>query len=314
MSFEIEVTHSATFPIIYLRDTITKCEVEIYTWGGLLNAFRLPVKGKELNIIAGFAAVADAKLNITNGFKSAKLAPFVCRMRDGKYNWNTTDFRIEKFYLGKEAIHGIVYDAFYKIEATRADEDSASVVLSYFYDASDKGYPFPFSIQLEWKLTAGNKLTVTTIITNDHHAQIPFSDGWHPYFNLGDPVDEYRLQFDSHQQVEFDADLLPTGSLITDTRFEKGSSLKNISLDNCFELNKNQVHPKCVLSNKNLQLVIEPDASYPYLQVYIPDDREKIAIENLSSAPDAFNNKMGLLVLDPHQAYSFSTSYTVSAG
>jgi aldose 1-epimerase len=45
------------------------------------------------------------------------------------------------------------------------------------------------------------------------------------------------------------------------------------------------------------------------MQFYTPDDRKKIAIENLSSAPDAFNNKMGLHVLEPQDTINFSTSY-----
>jgi aldose 1-epimerase len=59
-------------------------------------------------------------------------------------------------------------------------------------------------------------------------------------------------------------------------------------------------------------LRIEPDARYPYLQIYIPDNRQSIAIENLSAAPDAFNNKIGLLELEPYQQNQFSTSYTIT--
>ena len=46
------------------------------------------------------------------------------------------------------------------------------------------------------------------------------------------------------------------------------------------------------------------------MQFYTPDDRKKIAIENLSSAPDAFNNKMGLQILEPQETINFITSYT----
>ncbi|MCX6206721.1 MAG: aldose 1-epimerase [Bacteroidetes bacterium] len=310
MSFEVFIDHSQSAPVIILKDLQNQTSAEIYALGGILNAFTISKSGKSSNLIAGFDSVDDAKLNLTNGFKSAKLSPFVCRMAAGKYQWNEDTFQIEKFFLEKHAIHGIVYDAVYQIQSTRADGNSASVELFYAYPGYEKGYPFPYLIQLLWKLEQGNKLTITTTITNANPSAIPISDGWHPYFTLGDSVDDYTLQFDSHQQVAFDTELLPTGELINDDRFTNGGSLKGVFLDNCFLLDASTHHPKCILSNQDLQLLIEPSINYPYMQFYTPDDRKKIAIENLSSAPDAFNNKMGLHILEPQETINFCTSYT----
>lgn len=311
MPFEIQVDASQEYPIILLKDALTNCQASIYSFGGFLNAFSLPLNGISQNIIAGFESVADAKMQITSGFKSAKLAPFVCRLWEGKYSFNNQSYQIEKFYMGTHAIHGIVYDAVYAIKSTETSADKASAVLEYNYTGTDQGFPFSFTLTLEWTLTTGNKLSITSTVTNTNDCSIPFSDGWHPYFNLGNSVDNYRLQFDSNQQLEFNADLLPTGRFITDNRFTEGTLLKGINLDNCFVLNNALANPQCILSNETLQLHIEPDASYPYLQIYIPNNRQSIAIENLSAAPDAFNNKIGLLELEPYQQYQFSTSYTI---
>jgi aldose 1-epimerase len=311
MSFEVFIDHSQTIPVILLKDLENKTSAEIYGFGGILNAFNIIKDNKNINIVAGFDSMEDAKEHITNGFKSAKLSPFVCRMANGKYEWNDDAYLMEKYFLGNHAIHGIVYDAVYQIQSTRADEGSASVELFYAYPGNIKGYPFPYLIQLLWKLEQGNKLTITTTITNASPLSIPISDGWHPYFSLGDSVDDYTLQFDSEQLVAFDTELLPTGKLIKDERFRNGSSLKDIFLDNCFLLDPNIPNPRCILSNKDLQLIIEPAMNYPYLQIYTPDDRKKIAIENLSSAPDAFNNQMGLQILEQQATINFSTSYTV---
>ena len=54
------------------------------------------------------------------------------------------------------------------------------------------------------------------------------------------------------------------------------------------------------------------DASYPYLQIYTPPGRDSIAVENLSGAPDCFNNKMGLHLLQPAHSQIFTVRYTVS--
>ncbi|MFY7965935.1 MAG: hypothetical protein ACOVO1_13635, partial [Chitinophagaceae bacterium] len=123
--------------------------------------------------------------------------------------------------------------------------------------------------------------------------------------------DNCTLQFDATEMLEFDESCIPTGKLVSDNRFVKTTSLKNINLDNCFLLS-NIHQPKCVLKGKQLQLTITPDKSYPYLQIFTPDHRENIAIENLSAAPDAFNNKMGLIMLEPNKEYNFATSYQVN--
>ena len=83
-------------------------------------------------------------------------------------------------------------------------------------------------------------------------------------------------------------------------------------LDNSFEFNTSDIQPQCVLSNDMLRLTVEPDKAYPILQVYTPPDRKSIAIENLSGAPDNFNNGIHLLLLPPDQPKAFTTSYTVT--
>jgi aldose 1-epimerase len=165
---------------------------------------------------------------------------------------------------------------------------------------------------INWQLTAGNRLTVTTTVFHHNTSAIPIADGWHPYFTLGTPVDDYTLQFDSDIQLEYNADLLPTGKKITDTRFRKGCSLASIQLDNSFELATDIAAAKCILQNGQLQLTIEPGKNYPILQVYIPAHRNSIAIENLSGAPDNFNNGMGLIMLAPNEQKVFRTSYRIS--
>lgn len=313
MAFESFVKEIAEKTVIILKDQQTNCEVEIYAFGGLLNAFRLPVNKQLFNIVHGFDSVDDAMANITNGFRSAKLSPFVCRMYKGKYFLDHTAYTIEKHLLSGHAIHGLLYDAVFEVKETVADSAKASVTLVYAYNGSLAGYPFPYTMEICWQLEAANKLTVTTAITNQSAGAIPLADGWHPYFRLGGYVDEWHLQFDGRQQFEFDAELIPTGNKTEDPRFTGGASLKGIQLDNSYELLRTTPLPRCILQNEQLLLVIEPDKSYPVLQVYIPPHRTSIAIENLSGIPDNFNNHLGLIMLPPGETRQFVTSYQVTS-
>ena len=113
--------------------------------------------------------------------------------------------------------------------------------------------------------------------------------------------------------MEYDADLLPTGQLIADNRFLSGCLLSGIHLDNGYVWSEDEGQEyKCVVKNKDIELTILPDRSFPVLQVFTPDDRKSIAIENLSSAPDAFNNKIGLIELGPEDSQAFQTRYRIA--
>ena len=313
MAFETIVTDESGYSVIKLKDKLGGCEAEIYSFGALLNAFRISAKQGLVNVVQGFGSVVDANATITNGFKSTKLSPFVCRMHKGQYTFGAEAYTIQKYFLGEHAIHGLVYDAPFQIKKTAANTMEASVTLQFDYKASDKGYPFPYTIMINWKLEIQNKLTVTTTVSHANLHTIPLADGWHPYFSLGGLVDEWTLQFDSDIQLEYDADLLPTGKKFSDDRFVGGCLLKGIALDNSFSLSANAVQPKCVLQNDALRLTVEPDKNYPILQIYIPPHRKSIAIENLSGTPDNFNNGMGLILLPPEEEKTFSTSYSVVA-
>jgi len=309
MRFKVDINQEQAHPIVHLTDTLTGCTAEIYAFGGLLNSFHIPLNGALFNCIDGFESVKDAQEKITEAFKSAKINPFVCRLQNGTYSYNGQKHIIQKNYLDKHALHGLVYDAVYEIEKSSASAESAAITLCYHYQKNDPGYPFEYTIQIQWELKPNNCLLVTTSISHHNNGPIPFADGWHPYFTLGGPIDQYQLQFDADTQLEFDAALIPTGKKINDTRFEKKHSLENIFLDNSFELKPNG---KCILSNDLMQLEIVPDQHYPILQVYTPPHRNSIAIENLSGAPDNFNNGIGLLMLLPNKEYQFKTSYQVT--
>ncbi|MDP3666546.1 MAG: aldose 1-epimerase [Sediminibacterium sp.] len=312
MSFTIHIEEQDGFPIVTIADTLSGAEAEIYAFGGLLNAFRIPVANTLFNVIDGFSGREDVIKNITNGFKSAKLSPFVCRMHEGKYRFANKEYQVNKHRLNKHAIHGLVYDGLFGVTNTEISPRYARVYFCYQYEGTDKGYPFPYTIAISWKLETGNKLTVATTIMHTNPHPIPIADGWHPYFKLGGKVDDWQIQFDSRTQLEYDKALLPTGKKIKDERFVNGCLLQNIQLDNAFELENGALPAKCVLHNDTLQLTVEPNSSYPLLQLYIPEHRNSIAIENLSGAPDNFNNGIGLLLVAPGNPKTFTTSYKIA--
>jgi aldose 1-epimerase len=163
-------------------------------------------------------------------------------------------------------------------------------------------------------LEAHNRLNVFTEIINKDNVSIPVQDGWHPYFKLDAKIDDLKLQFRSFDMLEFNEELIPTGKLIPYKEFDKLKNLDDTVFDNCFTLNFSEGQPICLLQNpeKNIEIEIHTDESYPYLQLYTPPHRNSIAIENLSGAPDAFNNGMGVNNIAPGESASFTTSYKIT--
>lgn len=159
-------------------------------------------------------------------------------------------------------------------------------------------------------------LEAETKVTNLSKGNLPIADGWHPYFQLGGRVDDWQLQFYAEAIVEFDDRLVPTGLLAQYDAFDTPRTIGDTFLDNCFALKPELENPACELYNpaNGLRVSFFPGEGYPYLQIYTPPARRSIAIENLSAAPDAFNNKMGLMVLQPGHSQIFTVSYKVSIG
>lgn len=314
--FSIDAKEENGFEKLILKDSDSNTlAIVLPACGAILHAFETIHNGSGINVIESYASADDFKNNVeTKGFLGSKLSPFVCRLKQGTYHFGEKKYKIEKFYLGKSALHGLLYNKPFKITGQTANELHASLTMKYEYRAEDTGYPFNYDCIVTWQLEKENKLSVTTECINKDEGLIPMQDGLHPYFNLGDSIDELQLEFQSKEMVEFNSELIPTQNLIPFTEFNSIKTIGNTLFDNCFTLNMDACQPMCVLRNpaKKIEIEIHPEKSYPYLQIYIPPHRKSIAIENLSGAPDAFNNGMGVIILEPGESALFKTSYKIT--
>jgi aldose 1-epimerase len=315
MNFTIQNKVENGFDKIILKDESSETFAEVIpSSGAILHSFAVTCRGNTLNVIDSYKSAEDFKNNVTKGFLGCKLSPFVCRLNKGKYHFAEKDYQVQKFYLDSHALHGLIYDKAFTVIDQNSSEEKASVTMQYLYRAPDAGYPFNYDCVVIYELEKDNKLNVITKIINKDKKLIPIQDGWHPYFKLEAKVDDLQLKFQSKEMVEFNNELIPTGTLIRYKEFNSLRYVGNTSLDNCFALNFSESQPMCVLKNpeKKIEVEINPEISYPYLQIYIPPHRNSISLENLSSVPDAFNNGMGLRTLSPGESAFFKTSYKIT--
>ncbi len=282
--------------------------------GAMLHAFSIVTPAGRQNVIDNYGSIESVEKDLPMSFKSSKLSPFACRIPEGKYIYEGELFELTNKFADGSAIHGLLYNKNFAVVNEFTDDYQASVLLKYNYKEEDDGYPFNYRCEIRYTLLPDNLLQLETTIINLDDLSIPMADGWHPYFKLGGKINDWELQFNAASMVEFDDKLIPTGHMLEYNAFNEPKLIGDTFLDNCFLLQQDDTYAACTLRNpKNgLQVSFYPEAAYPFLQIYTPPHRESIAIENLSAAPDAFNNKMGLLMLPPRHTQTFTVHYQLS--
>jgi aldose 1-epimerase len=278
---------------------------QILTMGASLNAYTVHAH----NCIVGYAHAADLPQATSLGCRSAQLFPFVCRLQNGSYTWQGNSYTVDGFYLGQHALHGFVFQQPFTIQQVSVQGQGCTVVLAYTYTGGMAGYPFPFQLLVTYTLHPQSGVSVHTTITNTGSHSLPYAHGWHPYFTLGGAIDSCNLHISQSQYVTMTDELLPTGQTTANTLFTTPETLNHKKLDDCFYTPNATV----TLQNTQWQLQVRSLAGYAYVQVYTPDDRASIAIENLSGAPNCFNNGMGLQTLLPNASAELACQYVLTA-
>ena len=313
MAFTIEHTTINDRLFIHLKNDDSFAATVVPSVGAMLHALTLKSNGEDINVIDSYNPSEITNDSPGNGFKGVKLSPWPCRIPDGKYKIAKKEFKLSRMFKDGTALHGLLFDRPFELVDEFANEEKACVLLRHGYEADDPGYPFTYQCEVKFILHPGRLLELETKVLNLSEEEIPIADGWHPYFQLGGKVDDWEMNFPAMSMVEFDKRLIPTGHLVPFQKFNEPRKIGNIQMDNCFFVKVHEFKPVCTLHNpaNNLSVHFFTNPGYSYLQIFIPPHRNSIAIENLSGAPDAFNNMMGLIRLQPGSSRTFRVFYQV---
>ena len=236
-------------------------------------------------------------LTYNNTYASSILFPFANRIKDGAYSFDGNSFKFEINEAGNNnALHGLVFNKTFHIIAQETTEDFASVKLVYTEENESPGFPYTYSIQVEYLLKV-DALDINILVTNTDPKTFPFTIGWHPYFSCSD-LFKSTLSFDSNKQITFDERCLTKE--IIDIKNESGFAIKDKQLDDCFILNSG----KTQFNTLYYSLLINASSKENFLQIYTPPRANTIAIEPTTGVSDSFNNKIGLQTLKPNETYN----------
>ncbi|SFD47668.1 aldose 1-epimerase [Algibacter lectus] len=240
-------------------------------------------------------------LEYKNTYASSILFPFANRIKDGTYTYNNETYKFPVNEVpNNNALHGLVFDKTFDVIDETTTENSASVKLLYKEDKKSEGFPFTYSIQLEYRITE-TTLDLNVEVKNTDSETFPFTLGWHPYF-LSSNLSESLLSFESTKKMVFSERMITTET--TNNPDPSEMLLKDKQLDDCWELDKTEVE----FATPNYNLSINSSEENCFLQAYTPPLVNVIAIEPTTGVSDSFNNKIGLKTLAPNATYQLDWS------
>lgn len=286
----------------------------IPSFGGHVNELILKKKGVLFSIIDGPKTIEELIANPY--YKSAKLIPFPNRIKNGKYVFKERTYQLPINHIAENhAIHGLLYNKPFLVKKMENSNSSALLELEYCYSGELEGYPFSFLLQLEYTFTI-NGLKINTAVINQGNSEMPFADGWHPYFSFQETVDDLSILIPDSKIIEVDHRMIPTGNKTKNVNFSKLSKINDQLFDTTFiSETDDTATTQLYSSKKNVRIHVWQETGlnkYNFVQIYIPPDRRSVAIEPMTSNTDAFNNGEGLIILKPCDVYTNSCGVYLS--
>lgn len=223
------------------------------------------------------------------GKHSPILFPIVGALKDGVYKYKGTTYALPRHGFAREM----------DFELHRQDAKSLSLLLRSNTETLKK-FPFAFELYIEYALTA-NGISVTYSIQNIGSADMLFSIGGHPAFNLplsaGENYEDYVLEFNKEENEGrwlLQDGLLKNGTtpLLTNTRllplkkelfYADAIVLKN--------LKSNKVKLASKKTGEGFEFSFE---GFPYLGIWAAKDADFICIEPWCGIADSVESNQEL--------------------
>lgn len=236
-------------------------------------------------------------------YRGRLLFPFNDRIPEGRFQFEGCQYQLP---INEEsdgsAIHGLVYNQNFKVQNLILSENKAAVTLYYSIDPDDWSfYPFGLDFSVTYSLSEKG-FSVHFSFINHGDNTLPVALGWHPYFQLEDSVDLWRLKSGGSRYVAVDENLNPRGNFLpvegTDFDFRSSNIINDKELDIALVRSPDGIN---FLESKERRLELYFDRNlFPFVQLFIPPERDSVAIEPITGATNSFNlDGMGRIELEP---------------
>jgi aldose 1-epimerase len=248
----------------------------------------------DTNIIDGITIDEEGLKDYKSTYKSSVLFPFPNRIEDGAYDYKGNSYQCEiNEPAVNNAIHGLVYNKPFEMVECQIYEERAKIILRYVSDGNLPGFPFPFQLDLVYRISFQGGLSLSFIAKNTGKESFPYGMGWHPYF-CTENLNDASFSFSSKDFYACNNRSIPFNT--KDSELPKEFTLEDKTFDDAYSLN----NARCDFNSDSFNLSL--DFKYPegtYLQIYTPPHRKSIAIEPMTCVANSFNNQIGFAELKP---------------
>ena len=293
-------------------------EFEILSgYGAGLNAWRIPdANGNLTDLLFGYREGDDIYKIGPDTNAGCRLAPFPGRVAYAKFKWHDKEYQlVNNVSWAPHALHGFLQNQKWEFKSFETHDDPGhehcTIEFSCDWPGAFAGFPFPFRATNSITFT-GKEVQVASIVENIGDKPMPYSEGWHPYFSLGEKIDTLTLKLPPSKLAELDKADIPTGQYHEDTRFVGGRQIGDEFINDCFCIaspsDSRNMTPVADLEGKIGRITIwqyTGSENYNALQIYTPPNRMSIAIEPMTAEPDALNHHRGLIVIPPGETKMF---------
>lgn len=199
---------------VYTLTNANGMVVRVLTYGGILQAMRVPDRGGQIDdVVLGYDSLAGYLRD--SPYFGAVIGRYGNRIAKGTF---TLDGRVYRLATnnGPNHLHGgvIGFDkGVWRAEPFQRDREGG-VVLTHTSPDGDEGYPGTLEARVTYTLTDGNELIVDYQATTDRPTPVNLTQ--HSYFNLTGGTRDvlgHELEISADRFTPVDATLIPTGAL-----------------------------------------------------------------------------------------------------
>jgi aldose 1-epimerase len=188
---------------------------KITNYGGIVVEFNTPDRnGSMENIVLGLGTLDDYLAG--HPAFGCIVGRYINRIGGAKFTLDGTEYVLATNWLGKHNIHGgrrnfssKVWDA-----TTSANEQSATLSLSYISADMEEGYPGNLAVKVDYVLNNDNELQIRYTATTDEPTVLNLSN--HSYFNLTNCKENvlgHQVIIYADAYTPVDNELIPTGEI-----------------------------------------------------------------------------------------------------
>ncbi|MCV9931677.1 aldose 1-epimerase family protein [Flavobacterium sp. LS1R47] len=241
------------------------------------------------------------------GKHSPVLFPIVGTLKNNTYTINNISYHLPR--------HGFARDIEFSL-ISKTDESAVFSIQSN--DETLKIYPFEFELQIIYTLI-DSQLNINYKVINKTDSKMPFSIGAHPAIALSENFQDYTLEFEKKEALEYsllENDLISNKTKQLETK-EDQIQLNYQLFENDALIFKSLESNSLTILKSNIPYVKVDFADFPSLGIWTKENAPFICIEpwfGYSDTPENSGNlfeKEGILTLEANQTFNSKFSIEI---